>query len=934
MKNALWVPIAALLILGCDGGSDHVTPPTMPRIPTKLIISIPPIASPQSRIPFAIQPVIQLADINGQPVATAGVPVTASILTGGGTLDGTVSVTTASNGAATFTNLSIAGTVGLRSLTFAAPSLENATATVTLIAGVPSATATVGGNNQSAAAGASVAVAPSVKISDADGNPVPGSAVTFSVTAGGGSLTGANQTTNTVGIATVESWTLGTTGGVNRVTATSSGLPGSPITFVATSTVSNGENYSGTVSAPGALDTVPFSATQGDAIVLSIGKVSTSTLWPWIRLMSPTGAIIRENWGYSAAQITVTAPSSGAYSVIVGSNDGFGSYVGTGGYTLSLVKVPGAVAVSAGDEGGVMRSGASHPGNISVGDVDPWSFNADQGNLIVLSIGEVTSTSTLWPWIRLMSPTGAIIGEHWGYSVAQITTTAPSSGTYSVIVGSSDGSGIYDGTGNYMLSLVRVPGSLLTLTGDEGGFMTDGISHDGIITMGDLDPWILTAYKGDAIVLSIKEVSTSSTLWPWIRLITDSGTIVGEAWNHSAAQISLTAPSSGGYRVIVGSKDGFGNYTGTGNYTLTGTAVPGLTVTTSSPLATGTEGTAYSTTLAATGGTGSFFWVVTNGALPAGLSLGASTGTISGTPTSNGTFTFTVQATSGGQSGSKTFSLTISPPDVTVTTASALATGTEGMAYSTTLAATGGTGSFAWAITGGVLPAGLSLGASTGTISGTPTATGLFPFTVRATSGGQSGSKTFSLTIAPPGVTVTTASPLTAGTQGKSYSTTLAATGGTGSYSWAVTSGALPTGLSLGTSTGTISGTPTANGTFTFTVRATSGGQSGSKPFSLTIAAATQTPASISVTPASPTIQIPCTLQLSAVVRDAQGNVLTTPVQWTSAASAIASVSSSGLVTGKSPGGPVAITASAGGITGAASITVIPALPTPGPTCP
>jgi hypothetical protein len=931
MKNSLPVAIAALLILGCDAGSDHVTAPV---IPARLILSMPPVASPQSRIPFAIQPVVQLHGVNGQPVATAGVPVTASISTGGGTLGGIVLVTTASNGAAAFTNLSIAGTVGLRTLTFSAPGLENATATVTLTAGVPSATATAGGNNQSAVAGASVALAPSVKVSDADDNPVSGAAVTFSVAAGGGNLTGANQTTNTAGIATVGSWTLGTTGGVNRIVATSTGLPGSPITFTATSTVSNGENYSGTVSAPGAHDTVPFSATQGEAIVLSIGKVSTSTLWPWIRLVSPSGAIIRESLGFSAAQITVTAPSSGAYSVIVGSNNGFGSYVGTGDYVLSLVKVPGAVVVSAGDDGGAMSNGASHAGNITMGDVDPWSFTANQGNLIVLSIGEVSSTSTLWPWIRLMSPTGAIIGEHWGYSVAQINLTAPSSGTYSVIVGSNDGSGIYSGTGNYMLTLVKVPGSLLTLVGDEGGVMFDGVSYDGNITMGDLDPWFFTANQGDAIVLSMREVSTSSTLWPWIRLISATGEIIGENWSPSAAQINVTAPAAGGYRVIVGSYDGFGSYVGTGNYILTGTAVPGLTVTTASPLATGTQGTAYSTTLAATGGTGSFAWAMTSGALPAGLSLGASTGTISGTPTENGTFTFTVRATSGSQSASKTFSLVIAPAGVTVTTASPLAAGTQGTSYSTTLAATGGTGSFAWAVTSGALPAGLSLGASTATISGTPTENGNFTFTVRATSGGQSGSKTFSLTIAPPGVTVTTASPLAAGTIGKSYSTTLAATGGTGSYAWAVTSGSLPGGLSLGAGTGTISGTPTANGTFTFTVRATSGGQSGSKTFSLTIAAATQTPASISVTPASPTIQVPCTLQLSAVVRDAQGNVLSTPVQWTSAASAIASVSSSGLVTGKSPGGPVAITASAGGITGAASITVIPALPTPGPTCP
>src|SRR5207249_3604655 len=79
-----------------------------------------------------------------------------------------------------------------------------------------------------------VATDPSVIVRDRFGNPVANVAVTFAVASGNGSVTGANQTTNASGVATVTSWTLGTTVGTNTLRATSQGLNGSPVIFTAT----------------------------------------------------------------------------------------------------------------------------------------------------------------------------------------------------------------------------------------------------------------------------------------------------------------------------------------------------------------------------------------------------------------------------------------------------------------------------------------------------------------------------------------------------------------------------------------------------------------------------------------------------------------------------------------------------------------------------
>jgi hypothetical protein len=165
----------------------------------------------------------------------------------------------------------------------------------------------------------------------------------------------------------------------------------------------------------------------------------------------------------------------------------------------------------------------------------------------------------------------------------------------------------------------------------------------------------------------------------------------------------------------------------------------------------------------------------------------------------------------------------VAPADLILTTTS-LPNGTVGAAYSSTLTATGGVTPYAWSIVAGSLPAGLSLNAQSGTISGTPTSAGTANFTVRVTDAqnpADTADKAFSLTIngaAPATLNITTTS-LPAARRNRSYSQTVQATGGVRPYSWSLASGSLPPGLTLNAATGTISGTPTTRGTWSFTVR-------------------------------------------------------------------------------------------------------------------
>ena len=133
----------------------------------------------------------------------------------------------------------------------------------------------------------------------------------------------------------------------------------------------------------------------------------------------------------------------------------------------------------------------------------------------------------------------------------------------------------------------------------------------------------------------------------------------------------------------------------------------------------------------AAGGTPGYSYKVTQGSLPKGLKLDDKSGIISGAPKSSGTSSFTVQAKDSGGSPpvSQALSITVNPDVKVSVKTTSLKTAKENKSYSETLAATGGTAPFTWAITAGALPGGLALG-SGGVITGVPDVSGSYPFTV------------------------------------------------------------------------------------------------------------------------------------------------------------------------------------------------------------
>ena len=311
------------------------------------------------------------------------------------------------------------------------------------------------------------------------------------------------------------------------------------------------------------------------------------------------------------------------------------------------------------------------------------------------------------------------------------------------------------------------------------------------------------------------------------------------------------------------------------------TVNPGLGLTTDTALPNGTVGEPYAYSFTSTFN-GGVTWSLILGTFPAGLTLSPS-GALAGTPTTPATNSFMLQALARDQTARQVYTLTINAantpttPIPTIPTSSTqLATGDIGQPYAASLVANGGTQPYAWALTQGQLPSGVTL-SPVGLLSGNPTEPGSFSFALTVTdANNQTGSALFTVIVrAPFGIT---SSDTVVSHVGSAFALQLTATGGTPPYVWSA-GGPLPTGLTLSPS-GLLSGKPTTAGSYSVTISvhdASSGTQSTTQPATKTLQLQINVVAGLAIT--STTLPTATRNVLYSAVFSADGG--TTPYTWT-----------------------------------------------------
>ena len=305
----------------------------------------------------------------------------------------------------------------------------------------------------------------------------------------------------------------------------------------------------------------------------------------------------------------------------------------------------------------------------------------------------------------------------------------------------------------------------------------------------------------------------------------------GLSINASTGVLSGAPSSSGSFSFTVTARDSAG-FTGT-SATVTLAVNTALTLSPST-LTSGQVGTGYSQAFTANGGSGGYSYMLV-GTPPPGLGLNSNV--LSGTPTSSGTFSFSITARDSlGGNVTNSYSLAVANPPIVVQPTT-IATGQVGVSYSQPFTASGGNGGpYAYSITGGSL-FGLSFNAGTATLGGIPTSSGSSSITISATDGQLTGQRSYTFTVAPPGLTLTP-STVANGIVGVKYSQTFTVSGGVGTYTFTLTP-PNPAGLTFSASgaTGTLSGTPATSGSFPFTVQVTDGTSTFSRSYTLAVSA-------------------------------------------------------------------------------------------------
>jgi len=262
----------------------------------QLSITTQPSSSATSGVPFAQQPVLQLRDAAGKALNTSGVAVMAVIASGGGTLGGTTTVMTDNSGVATFTDLSITGLPGSRTLGFSASGFNGATSNPIAVGIVPASQLSISTQpSSSAVSGASFAIQPVIQLRDGSGSAVSqsGVVVTAAIASGGGTLGGtATATTDNSGVAAFTNLSITGTAGDRTLGFSAPGLAGVTSNAIAITAPVPTATQLALVTAP------PASASSG----------VTFSVAPVIQLETSSGAAVSQ----SGVPVTVSVASGPA----------------------------------------------------------------------------------------------------------------------------------------------------------------------------------------------------------------------------------------------------------------------------------------------------------------------------------------------------------------------------------------------------------------------------------------------------------------------------------------------------------------------------------------------------------------------------------------------------------------------------------------------
>ena len=210
----------------------------------------------------------------------------------------------------------------------------------------------------------------------------------------------------------------------------------------------NGGAIAAGIVVAGQEDRYTFFVNAGETVAITAAKTS-GTLAPYVQLFAPGGSRVASDFNASVASIQHAATVAGTYTLMV--SDGTSGRAQTGAYEARLARMPGA------NEHGALVNGGVRPEQITLGDLDTYTFFVNAGETVAIT---ATKTSgTLAPYVQLFAPGGSRVASDFNASVASIQHTVNVAGVYTLLV--SDGTSGRAQTGGYRASFT-IDGSRLS----------------------------------------------------------------------------------------------------------------------------------------------------------------------------------------------------------------------------------------------------------------------------------------------------------------------------------------------------------------------------------------------------------------------------------------------------------------------------------------
>jgi hypothetical protein len=642
-----------------------------------------------------------------------------------------------------------------------------------------------------------------------------------------------------------KTFTVGVSGGLSPNTSTANeqlsiGVsPASALTLDATTVgpAAVGQPYSVVFGASGSVAPYVWTVSSGtlpDGLTLdsSSGQLSGTPTTPGVSTFtvsatsaSSPAAVAQSS--YSIAVASAPTPtmvlSSTVANAVLGSP--YSGQIIAGGGTE-----PYSYSVTAGD----LPDGLSlDPSNGSITGV-PESIGSSDATVTVTDSSTPPLTGTIDVPIAVSAPTPLTMADQTladaavSLSYAAIVTSSGGTGavTYKVTSGSLPPGLHLETASGTIYGTPTTPGTTtFTVTGQDQSSPPQTASAAITVSVDEAEP--LTAPTPAPIEIqqgaSISAELVSSGGKAPVKWTVESGTLPPGISLQKSGGFSGTATTSGTYDLTAEATDSLPGAPQTTNVPVTiDVDAPELIQIDTNDVPEGTMGEAYSTSVEAEGGIAPYQYSVISGSLPPGLSLDPGSGAISGTPSAAGGYQATVQVNDAYSQAEASFTFVIVPR--LLTASSSTPTPTQGAKYSGHIRGAGGVGGLLYSVSSGLLPAGLLLNTTTGAVTGRPTSSGPESFTLtvsdQTTPSPQSVSIPVAFTIGPAPALVLKVN-LPSELQGHPVSASVRAIGGVPAYSYAVTSGALPPGVTLDNSDGAISGVPTAAGSFPITITVT-----------------------------------------------------------------------------------------------------------------